>query len=173
MTAQAHHSGGRASKTSPRPAPAGRAGNGHYTRLYLMTGLSFLAMFVLMYAMVDIFGNVFLNLNQVYMAGLMAAAMLLIELALMGAMYPDKRRNTIIAVVGIVALLAFWFLIRSQAAITDKQFLRSMIPHHASALLMCEQADLQDPEIKDLCGEILSSQQEQIDQMRTKLEEME
>jgi uncharacterized protein (DUF305 family) len=107
------------------------------------------------------------------MAGLMAAAMLLIELALMGAMYPDKRLNTIIAVAGIVALLAFWFLIRSQAAITDKQFLRSMIPHHASALLMCEQADLQDPEIKELCSEILSSQQEQIDQMRTKLEEME
>lgn len=46
-----------------------------------MTLLSFAAMYVLMYAMVDRFGNVFNNVNQVYMAGLMAAAMVLIELA--------------------------------------------------------------------------------------------
>ena len=36
----------------------------------------------------------------------------------------------------LVALAVLWILIRQQAAITDRQFLRSMIPHHAGAILM-------------------------------------
>ena len=66
---------------------------GHYGRLMAMVALSFIAMYILMYAMVNSFDNVFNNVNQVYMAGLMAAPMLLIELALMASMYPNKRRN--------------------------------------------------------------------------------
>ncbi len=34
-----------------------------------------------------------------------------------------------------------------QAGIGDKEFLRSMIPHHSGAILMCEQATLTDPEM--------------------------
>lgn len=59
-----------------------------YLRLLGMTVLSFLAMYILMYAMVDRAGNIFNSINQVYMAGLMAAPMVLIELALMRSMYP-------------------------------------------------------------------------------------
>ena len=47
----------------------------HYRRLLVMTALSFVAMYVLMYAMVDRFDNVYSNFNQVYMAGLMTASM--------------------------------------------------------------------------------------------------
>src|SRR3546814_15100471 len=60
-----------------------RAHQGHYGRLMAMVALSFVAMYILMYAMVNRFENVFNNINQVYMAGLMAGPMLLIELALM------------------------------------------------------------------------------------------
>ncbi|HEX6177103.1 MAG TPA: hypothetical protein VF057_01990 [Thermoanaerobaculia bacterium] len=38
----------------------------HYRRLLVMTALSFFAMYVLMYAMVDRFDNVYSNFNQVY-----------------------------------------------------------------------------------------------------------
>jgi uncharacterized protein (DUF305 family) len=31
---------------------------------------------------------------------------------------------------------------------------------------MCEQANIKDPEIKTLCGEIIKSQAEEIDQMK-------
>jgi hypothetical protein len=41
--------------------------------------------------MVNAFANVYMNINQVYMAGLMAAPMGIIELALMGAMYRDRK----------------------------------------------------------------------------------
>lgn len=143
-----------------------------YIRLIIMSLLSFLAMFILMYAMVDKFGNVFANLNQFYMAGLMASPMVLIEIVLMSAMYPDKKRNILVIAGSVVALVLFWFGIRSQAAISDKQFVRSMIPHHAGAILMCEQAPLRDPELKQLCQEIISSQQREIKQMKAKLDEL-
>jgi uncharacterized protein (DUF305 family) len=35
-------------------------------------------------------------------------------------------------------------------AVGDKQFLRSMIPHHAGAILMCEKASIKDAEIRAL-----------------------
>ena len=145
----------------------------HYGRLLIMAVLSFLSMYVLMYAMVNTFANVYANLNQVYMAGLMAAPMVVIELGLMGAMYSDRKRNIVIAAVSLVALGAFWIPIRQQSAITDRQFLRSMIPHHAGAILMCEKAPTRDPEIKKLCEAIVSSQRSEIDQMKAKLAELE
>jgi uncharacterized protein (DUF305 family) len=141
----------------------------HYGRLVLMVVLSFIAMYVLMYGMVNAFANVYMNVNQVYMAGLMAAPMGIIELALMGAMYRDKKLNKIVGVGSVVALAVFWVLLRQQAAVSDTQFLRSMIPHHAGAILMCEQAPIQDAEIQALCKNIISSQQAEIDQMKAKL----
>ena len=141
----------------------------HYLRLGPMAVLSFIAMYILMYSMVNVFSNVFSNLNQFYMAALMAAPMVLIELLLMSGVYPNKKWNALISAVSVIALIVFWFCIRQQAAISDRQFLRSMIPHHGGAILMCEKASIHDPEIKQLCQEIISSQQREINQMKAKL----
>lgn len=124
----------------------------HYRSLLIMAVLSFISMYLLMYAMVDVFDNVYSNFNQFYMAGLMTAPMVVIELLLMGGMYPNKRAN---------------------AAISDRQFLKSMIPHHASAILMCERAPLHDAEIKALCKGIIAGQQAEIDQMKARLSQLE
>jgi uncharacterized protein (DUF305 family) len=145
----------------------------HYGKFALMILLSFIAMYVLMYAMVDRFANVVPNINQFYMAGLMTAPMITIEMLLMGSMYKSRRTNAIIIVIGILALGSFFMLIRYQTAVSDKQFLKSMIPHHAGAILMVEEADLSDPEIKKLAADIISSQQKEIDFMKAKLEELE
>ena len=148
-------------------------GENHYRKLLIMAVLSFISMYILMYAMVNSIDNVYNSFNQFYMAGLMTAPMIPLELFLMKAMYPDKRRNAIIIAASVAAALAFFLLIRQQGAVSDKQFLRSMIPHHAGAILMCEQASIQDAEIKELCGSIISSQQGEIDQMKAKLLELE
>lgn len=134
--------------------------------------LSFISMYILMYSMVNAFENVFNNVNQVYMAGLMAAPMIIIEIILMRSMYMNKQLNLVIIVFSAVALIAFYMSIRKQAFISDKQFLKSMIPHHAGAILMCENANIQDPEIKKLCEEIIASQQREIAQMKAKLKEL-
>jgi uncharacterized protein (DUF305 family) len=144
----------------------------HYKKLMVMVVLAFMSMYMLMYAMVNTFANVIPNVNQFYMAGLMTVPMIFIEMALMGSMYMDKKLNTIIIGVSSILLIAFFVFIRQQSAVSDKQFLKSMIPHHASAILMCEKANLQDPEIKDLCQSIISGQQAEIDQMKAKLQEV-
>src|SRR5919106_1817477 len=84
----------------------------HYRHLLIMAALSFITMYILMYAMVDTIGNVYNNFNQFYMAGLMTAPMGFIELLVMRAMYPDKRRNMLIIAISIIALLSFFLLIR-------------------------------------------------------------
>jgi len=150
---------------------SGQTHQGHYGRLLLMMALSFLAMYALMYAMVDQWANVYNNVNQFYMAGLMAAPMLLIELWLMSSMYPDRRRNLILAGVTVAFMLFCWWGIRTQAAVTDRQFIRSMIPHHAGAILMCEENRLKDPELVKLCQDIIASQTQEIAQMKQLLAE--
>lgn len=142
-----------------------------YGRLIVMIGLSFVSMYVFMFAMVNVFTNVYPSFNQLYMAGLMTAPMAIIEVALMGMMYRNKKLNFLVIGAGVIALVVFWILIRQQIAVSDRQFLKSMIPHHAGAILMCEKAYLQDPEIKELCRNIISGQQSEIDWMKAKLNE--
>ncbi|WP_353643487.1 DUF305 domain-containing protein [Mesorhizobium sp. WSM2239] len=140
-----------------------------YLRLSAMVVLSFIAMYILMYAMVDELPHVYNNLNQAYMAALMAAPMLIIELLLMRSMYADRRRNAFLIVVGLVVLAGAWMLIRQQTAIADRQFLRSMIPHHSGAVLMCEQASISDQRVQALCGRIVESQLAEIAEMEALL----
>ena len=144
----------------------GEHSKGHYQRFAVMIVLSFAAMYALMYAMVNAFENVVPNNNQLYMAALMTAPMVILELALMGGMYPDKRVNAVLLGLGAVMLVSAWLAIRQQALIGDRQFLKSMVPHHAGAILMCQEASIRDPEVKELCRSIVSSQQAEIDKMK-------
>ena len=142
-------------------------------RLLLMAGIHFVLMYILMYAMVNTFSNIFPNLNQVYMAGIMTAPMLIMEGVLMGSMYDNKQAVRIIMGVSVVVFVVFFIFIRQQNGITDREFLRSMIPHHAGAILMCEKASIQDSEIQALCENIIVSQQSEIDQMKAMLDRLE
>ena len=144
----------------------------HYSRFLVMIALHFIAMYIFMYAMVNAFSNVFNSFNQVYMAALMTASMVLIELPLMASMYKSKTLNAIIIAVGLIVLVGSFVLIRKQGAISDRQFLQSMIPHHAGAILMCKEASIQDQGIKDLCKNIIASQQAEIDQMKARLDQI-
>lgn len=141
----------------------------NYGRLALMFVLHLIAMYVLMYAMVDTFAHALPNHNQFYMAALMAAPMVILELLIMGSMYPSKRLNLFIMIVGLAVLICSFFFIREQVAIGDEQFLRSMISHHAGAILMCDKATLEDPQIQELCTNIMSGQQQEIEWMEQKL----
>jgi hypothetical protein len=141
----------------------------NYRRFALMMVLSFFALYVLTYAMVYSFGYAVPNLNQFYMAGLMTAALMIIEITVMHAIYENKTANRAILAIGLVALFGCWLLIRNQVGISEKQFMKSMIPHHASAILMCDRASLKDAEIKDLCYGIVARQLSEIQEMEARL----
>jgi uncharacterized protein (DUF305 family) len=137
-------------------------------RLAVMTGISFVAMYLLMYAMVDKSENMLPNINTLYMALMMTAAMVMIELVVMGSMYAYKTKM-IGLTISAIFLFASVIAIRTQAFVGNEGFLRSMIPHHAAALLMCNEAKPSDPEIQKLCAGIVSSQQAEIYWMKAKL----
>ena len=143
-----------------------------YKKLTLMIVLSFIAMYLLMYSMVDTFPNVIPNVNQFYMAGLMTMPMLILELAIMGGMYSNKKFNLVLFTIGFILMAGFFLGIRKQVAVGDKQFLKSMIPHHAAAILMSKEAVVNDPEIKELIKNIIASQQAEIMQMKAKLKQL-
>jgi len=123
--------------------------------------------------MVNSYINVYTNLNQLYMALAMTIPMILIELLLMRSMYSNKILNTFIAIISLLIFIFSIFSIRKQIGISDKEFLKSMIPHHAGALLMCKNSSLVDPEIKKLCKNISTSQQSEINFMKAKLKSLE
>ena len=99
----------------------------------------------------------------------MAAPMALIEIARICSMYPNARLNGVIILATLLVMILCWVFIRQQTAISDNQFVRSMIPHHAGAVLMCEENQLKDPDLVQLCQEIISSQQAEILLMKSKL----
>jgi uncharacterized protein (DUF305 family) len=143
-----------------------------YNKLALMAGLHVVAMFVLMFAMVNTFANAVPNINFLYMGFMMTAPMLILEMLLMGMMYKDKKLNKIVILVGFIILVVSFLMIRYQTFVGDKGFLQSMIPHHSGAVLMCEKAKITDPEIQELCANIIASQQQEIDQMNKILERL-
>lgn len=139
-------------------------------RNYTMLGISSLVMLVVMYlvmfTMIYSLGEFVQNINFFYMAIMMATPMTVMMPLMMGSMYPDRKLNLIVYA-GCLLLFVLAFLgIRTQALVGDSQFLRSMIPHHSGAILMCEKAQIRDAEIKALCGTIIRSQAEEIDQMK-------
>ncbi|MCC2599450.1 DUF305 domain-containing protein [Myroides ceti] len=159
--------------TTPKIEHKNSHHSGSYKKLLWMMLISFVLMFFLMYAMIDQLTNMVFNINQFYMAGLMASPMLIVELVLMAKMYPDKKLNSILILVGFGTALAFFVSIRKQTAVGDIQFLKSMIPHHAGAILMVEESKLEDPEVKKLAEEIISAQNREIEFMKAKIKQLE
>ncbi|MES1026407.1 DUF305 domain-containing protein [Gloeocapsa sp. BRSZ] len=141
-----------------------------YIRLLIALSISYVVMAIIMLSRVNVWSNVFLSLNQIYMAGLMVAPMSIIMLTVMGSMYQNKRLNIVLLVVGTALIGLFWMLVRTQAAVGNQQFLRSMIPHHAAAILVCEQADITDQRIQQLCEEIIVTQEREIRIMKALLQ---
>ncbi len=137
-----------------------------YASLALQTIVSGIVMYLVMFVMIDNLGSFYNNLNMVYMTLMMVAPMVVLMVLSMRHMFPSKAVNAALLAGSVVIFLACFALIRTQTTIGDAQFLRSMIPHHSGAILMCREAKLSDPEIIALCERIKRSQAEEIDQMK-------
>ena len=138
----------------------------HYGMLGINLGLSAVVMYLVMFTMIDGTGEFYNNVNNVYMTAMMVSPMAILMLLMMGSMYSNRRLNlALYAGFAVVFIFSFWAM-RTQALVGDTQFLRSMIPHHSGAVLMCREASIRDPEIVALCGQIEQSQKAEIAQMK-------
>ena len=142
---------------------------GSDARPYLMFAvnmvLSLAVMYLVMFAMIDGWGDFRNNLNTFYMALAMVAPMGIVMLATMGGMYRRRRLNLALHVGFALLFVVAFAAIRAQGLVGDRQFIASMIPHHSGAILMCREADLADRELVDLCGSIIAAQRGEIERM--------
>jgi hypothetical protein len=141
----------------------------HYLLLAANLAISTVVMYFVMFTMIWSVGDLFNNLNTFYMALMMATPMGVLMLLMMGAMYRNARVNALLAVAFALVFALSFYAMRDQSLVGDRQFLRSMIPHHSGAILMCERASIEDPEIRALCTGIIESQAAEIEQMKAML----
>ena len=100
-----------------------------------------------------------------YMTTLMIAPMAITMLLFMRGMYPDKKLNALILGGALLVGVGIFVAMRQQTAVDDVAWMRAMISHHSSAILVSEEAALSDPEVKRLAVEIVEAQRREIAQM--------
>lgn len=144
--------------------------HGSYKELMVELAIDFVIMYLVMYTMIATLKDFYLNINNVYMTLMMVAPMAVVMLVAMRSMFPSQRMNLVVGVGALLVFAASFVAMRTQGAVGDEQFLRSMIPHHSGAILMCEQAEITDREISALCDQIIESQKQEIAQMKAMLE---
>jgi uncharacterized protein (DUF305 family) len=109
------------------------------------------------------------------MALVMWAPMAVVMLLTMSSMYRNTRLNVALYVAFAVVFGLSLAGIRGQGLVGDREFLRSMIPHHSGAVLMCKRASIHDAEIRELCfgpNGIVASQTREIQQMKAMLKRL-
>lgn len=150
----------------PNESGNGMGKGSGYGRLFIALGLSLIVMFPLTMAFINVWGDFYLNLSNFYMAVMMVAPMGLIMLFVMRGMFPNRRLNAGL-VAGFVALFLLAFFVGRQGVLVgNDQFLRAMIPHHSRAILVCEESSITNPEIVELCDQIIAAQKEEITIMK-------
>jgi hypothetical protein len=145
-------------------------GHSSYVRFGIVMAISLLVMYLLSMSMIRTFDHFYLNPSNLYMALVMVAPMGLIMMLAMRKMFPDKRLNAVLYAAFVVLFVGAWTLGRTETFVGDEGFLRSMIPHHSRAILVCQESSITDPEIRTLCDGIVKSQTEEIRQMKEILE---
>lgn len=137
-----------------------------YASLAVQAIVSGIIMYLVMFVMIDGLDSFYNNLNMLYMTLMMVAPMVVLMLLAMRHMFPSARANAALIVLAVGVFVTSFALIRTQTTIGDTAFLRSMIPHHSGAILMCRESNLSDAEILELCDGITRSQRAEIDQMK-------
>ncbi len=137
-----------------------------YWRFAAMIATSTLVMFGLMYLNTYAFEHVFFSETRTYMALLMGAVMAVIMLSFMLSMYSSRAINTAIYLGAVAVFGVTLWLVRSQATVGDVSYMRAMIPHHSIAIMTSERAQIEDPRVRKLAGEIIAAQRKEIAEMR-------
>ncbi|WP_026545085.1 DUF305 domain-containing protein [Arthrobacter sp. 35/47] len=146
-------------------------------RMYVKFGIillvSLAVMWTLSMSMVRTVDHFYYNLSNFWMALLMVSGMAVVMVIGMWAMFQNRKAN--IAMLAGFALLfvGVFALGRTETFVGNEQFLKSMIPHHSRAILVCQESDITDREIEELCTEIVDTQQKEIAQMKSILERYE
>ena len=143
-----------------------------YGRFALTMIVSVFIMYIVMFLNMDQLEHYHTSTTRIYMAFLMVAPMAIVMMLMMGKMYPDKRTNALIMIAGAIVFILVLIGLRTQTPIGDLQYIKAMIPHHSSAIMVSKHANIKDPEVKKLSEQIIQSQEKEIAEMEAKINEL-
>ena len=130
-------------------------------------------MYITMYFNTYEISHVFFSWTRLYMTLIGIGGMSIIMFLFMRHMYKNKQKNVAIILVSVLLMVLSTYLVRQQVPIGDVKWMRAMIPHHSIAILTSNRADLKDPEVKKLAGEIIKAQEREIAEMKRMIERLE
>ncbi len=131
----------------------------HYIVMFFIMILSGLLSTMNMWA--NSIQDVYLSVNDMYMIFLMTGWMFLF----MGIYY----NNLTVFLFGASLVLLNLYGIRTQLFVTEKQFLRGMIPHHSMAVLMSRKLQQKPNSISDFVQSIITTQEKEIQFMKSRI----
>ena len=145
-----------------------------YSKFFIMLALSFMAMYVTMYLNTYALDHVYFSMTRFYMACLGISVMGVIMLLMMKGMYTERKKNLAILIGSVILFGLALSLVRMQRpVIGDVLYMKGMIPHHSIAILTSERADIKDPEVRKLAGEIIAAQKKEIEEMKKMIKRLE
>jgi uncharacterized protein (DUF305 family) len=147
--------------------------NKNYLQFALMMAVSFVIMYGVMFLNADVWDHVMLSTTRTYMTILMIAPMAISMLIFMWRMYKNKVLNYVILSTSVIVFAATLTMLRQQTLISDIQWMKAMIPHHSSAIMVSQKAHLKDPEAIKLAEDIIKAQKKEIAQMKDMIQRLE
>ncbi|NND87807.1 MAG: DUF305 domain-containing protein [Flavobacteriaceae bacterium] len=145
----------------------------NYLKFGLMMIVSFIIMYAVMFLNLAKWDHLMVSATRTYMTLLMIAPMAISMMLFMWKMYKDKKTNVIIISVSVVVFILSLIGLRKQVPISDVQYMKAMIPHHSSAILVSNNANLYDPEVIELSKEIIEAQEKEIALMKAAIQRLE
>jgi hypothetical protein len=143
-----------------------------YQKFGVTMAISFIIMYSIMFLNVSETNHIYLSLTRTYMTLLMISTMAIVMLLMMGKMYTNKKINNFIIIVSVLVFGLVFTALRTQTPVGDEQYMKAMIPHHSSAIMTSENANIQDPELRKLADDIIDAQKREIAQMKAILDRL-
>lgn len=145
----------------------------NYTKFILMLICSAISMYITMYFNTYEFSHVYFSWTRMYMTFIGIGGMAIIMFLFMRKMYTNKIKNTGIIIGSLLLMSVSTLLVRQQTPIEDVRWMRAMIPHHSIAILTSKNAEISDPEVKELANDIIKAQEREITEMKKMIERLE
>lgn len=137
--------------------------------LFMMLLSFFIQYYVMSVIMTNDLTNIRNSLGKVYMSGIMALLMGIVEVAM-----NDYYMNMISAkyyIVLFILLGTLYYMYKTQQYIYDIDYLNEMIEHHSMALTTSGEIlkKTSDPKVKILASKIINTQEDEIQYMKSLL----
>lgn len=107
----------------------------------------------------------FFHLNDIYMILLMTYIMFFVMISLSGPI----KSNIVTLIVLLFLSMVIYIYIQKQTFVSDKQFIKGMIPHHSMAITMAKNIleKTNNDDIKILAKNIIETQEKEIMKMKS------